>query len=330
MNEVVLQAFGQFPPTAKENARATAIITCNWEVVTYMRSQFEPGQSLSTVLTLTGTSAKAQVATCSDYVTQFWPRGGRALLEAIDKLLASDELSSEPSLRCVVDHRDTSSGLKLIAMAVVQFESDMLTISMTGKLADKTSEVVRMLVTASIDIQIKIAETLCWLAATIRIAYTPKVIGSTVDFEKTSDGSTSREGNPCIGHFLLTCRPLEPLDDPDAGWMTLFTNYPMALEFPTRSRDGGVGLDVPPKMMARMAGITSAVEIWGGLILKGLQAALVPIKEYNNGTAIQWYLFHTDSADDVLDFTDPNTGKRVKVLKGKDLAELLGKRAYLG
>ncbi|KAL8860688.1 MAG: hypothetical protein Q9178_003041 [Gyalolechia marmorata] len=73
-----------------------------------------------------------------------------------------------------------------------------------------------------------------------------------------------------------------------------------------------------------------AAEMQEGLILKGLSTALVPIKECDDGTAIQWHLFHTIDAGGFLDMIDPASGNPVKVLKVIKLSELFEKRAYLG
>ncbi|KAL9034556.1 MAG: hypothetical protein Q9180_005337 [Flavoplaca navasiana] len=83
-------------------------------------------------------------------------------------------------------------------------------------------------------------------------------------------------------------------------------------------------------MMASLAGIVMAAEMQEGLILKGLSTALVPIKNCDDGTAIQWHLFHTIDAGGFLDMTDPVSGKPIKVLKVMKLSELFEKRAYLG
>lgn len=67
--------------------------TCKWELPAFMSYQFDPGQSISSVVTLTGTEIAALATTCGDYVSRFWPYGGSALLGAIDELLLKRRMS---------------------------------------------------------------------------------------------------------------------------------------------------------------------------------------------------------------------------------------------
>ncbi|KAL8646118.1 MAG: hypothetical protein Q9210_006313 [Variospora velana] len=73
------------------------------------------------------------------------------------------------------------------------------------------------------------------------------------------------------------------------------------------------------------------VEFQGGMVLKGLSTVLIPIRRCDQGTTIQWHLFHTDLPDGSLDLKDPETGaKDINFLKVNDPAVLFEAKAYLG
>lgn len=91
VRKVVLQAFGDPSSAPTMQVIVTTFITCKWSLTTFMRQQFEPGQLLSSVVTLTGMIANAQATTCSEYISQFWPRGGPVLLKVIDEKLIADK-----------------------------------------------------------------------------------------------------------------------------------------------------------------------------------------------------------------------------------------------
>ncbi|KAL8835103.1 MAG: hypothetical protein Q9176_007097 [Flavoplaca citrina] len=158
----------------------------------------------------------------------------------------------------------------------------------------------------------------------------PAVSKSIVHVEHLSDDSPGDESELPTRRIRLSLDPLEPLSDSDKCWIPMFTNSILTPQFPTRSRNDGVGLDIPPEMMASLAGVVMAAEMQEGLILKGLSTALVPIKECDDGTAIQWHFFHTNDAGGFLDMIDPASGTPVKVLKVMKLSDLFEKRAYLG
>ena len=90
VRDVVVRAFRK--QSLATNQKLRSFITCRWTLTAFMRDNFERGQSLSDVVTLTGTALEAQAATCSDYISQFWPDGGSLLLQAVDKYLMSADL----------------------------------------------------------------------------------------------------------------------------------------------------------------------------------------------------------------------------------------------
>ncbi|KAL8962802.1 MAG: hypothetical protein Q9193_000855 [Seirophora villosa] len=114
-------------------------------------------------------------------------------------------------------------------------------------------------------------------------------------------------------------------------WLPLFVHTVIAVQFPLPSRGDGVGLEISPVLMAHLAGIVMVVEFQGGMILKGLSTALIPMRRCDEGAAIQWHLFYTDHPDGSLDLKDPETGAEdIDFLKVTDGAVLFQAKAYLG
>ncbi|KAI4088450.1 MAG: hypothetical protein LQ344_006105 [Seirophora lacunosa] len=124
---------------------------------------------------------------------------------------------------------------------------------------------------------------------------------------------------------------LKPLPESSMCWLPLFIHTVIAVQFPLPSRGDGVGLEISPVLMAHLAGIVMVVEFQGGMILKGLSTALIPMRRCDEGAAIQWHLFHTDRPDGSLDLKDPETGAEdINFLKVPDGALLFETKAYLG
>lgn len=73
-----------FHATGNLDQKSRIVYHCFWELPNTMRTQFESGQRLSQVMTLTGSTDNAQAATCEDFISQFWPTSGSLLLKAIE------------------------------------------------------------------------------------------------------------------------------------------------------------------------------------------------------------------------------------------------------
>ncbi|KAI4188248.1 MAG: hypothetical protein LQ346_005356 [Caloplaca aetnensis] len=100
----------------------------------------------------------------------------------------------------------------------------------------------------------------------------------------------------------------------------------MAVQFPVLPRKEGIGLEISPVLMANLAGTVMVVEFQGGLILKGLSTALIPVNYCNDGAAVQWHLHYSESADGFMTGLD----EIEDYLKIQDPATLFQKTAYLG
>lgn len=166
----------------------------------------------------------------------------------------------------------------------------------------------------------EVADTLRWLAATFRNSPYNSAVATSHAFFKT---------DRCDTELLLDT--LEPVITPVMCWHSLFTHTPIAVEFPIFPRIDGVGLAIAPTLMAYMAGIIMPVEYHGGLILKGLSSILVPIRECDDGKAIQWHLFATHPTDGFFSLRTPESGDNdIDFLKIQDAKTLFEKQAYLG
>ncbi len=86
--------------------KSRIVYHCFWELPNTIRTQFESGQRLSQVMTLTGTTENAQAATCEDFISQFWPTSGSLLLKAIEEFLTSVEQTSVIKTCPMEAHRD--------------------------------------------------------------------------------------------------------------------------------------------------------------------------------------------------------------------------------
>jgi hypothetical protein len=89
VRDKVLQAVSGTSPHAPKKKLYKIAYDCHWTLPAVLRDQFDLGQKLSDIVTLTGTGRDAQAATCSEYISQSWPHAGSLLLEAIERSLLS-------------------------------------------------------------------------------------------------------------------------------------------------------------------------------------------------------------------------------------------------
>lgn len=88
---IIRQQMHQAVPKSTHTAESKYKFTydCNWMLPIVLNEQFDSNQRLSDVVTLTGTAQNAQAASCSEYVSQFWPKAGSFLLEILGEWLQS-------------------------------------------------------------------------------------------------------------------------------------------------------------------------------------------------------------------------------------------------
>lgn len=314
IGEVLLQAVTNASPFTFDGQYSVSY-ECTWELLTFIRDQLEPGQRLSQVVALTGTEGNAQAATCGEYVREFWPDTGPILVAYLDDSLHGylANPSAQPS---VVFEGRQFSRIEII------FNGD--TTSM-----DTADVETIVMVQGFLQFQVEVAEILAWLTAAFRSGQKAGLSRSKAKLESQSHSSERTNT-----HFILRPEALEPIPEGvNMCWFPLFENSVIAVQFPYANRTQGVGVELSPLLMATLAGIITAVEVRGGLILRGLSTALIPLVEVE-GDAIQWHLVTSDLADG--DFkTDifgelTGGGRRSEYYKVQDIQTLWRKKAYLG
>ena len=294
---------------------------CSWEVLDVLQGDYEPHQSLSGIITLTGTLENAQAATCNEYITQTWPNVGPFLLQAIsDALKEAQETPLENDLPARKLAQESVTGFKEIELSV---EKAPLT-------SGKTVRPMTLRVQGSMKVQAEVAEILAWLTAAIRISESTelKLSRARVVFTQYSKDTQRLE-------FWIEPETLEDCQcKADFCWQPLFVNSVIAVQFPVRERFQGVGVDISPVLMATLAGTVTAVEFRGGLILKGLQTALIPVRRLKGEQAIQWHLEVTDSTEGIIQTKGLEASKtengEFEMYRVDNVETFWKNRAYLG
>ena len=283
-----------------------------WELLAFVRDHLGDGEKLSQVITLTGTQVNAQASTCEQYIREFWPNLGPWLLSFIeniyDQCLRQQEVSKYQHF----------SGEPFVR---VKFE-----ISPNNTTLEVWSD---------LEGQLKVTEILAWLTAAIRSPTPPSLSSSKAGLTFEDNMSHSRLFDLSAASFKLQPKPLYPIKDgSQLCWHPLFERSIIAVQFPYTRRTQGVGVELSPFLMATLAGIRTAVEFRGGLILRGLSTALIPLKMTEGKDAIQWHLATTNTSDDALttdllidlDEIEGTDG----YYKVQDVQQLCAKKAYLG
>ena len=183
---------------------------------------------------------------------------------------------------------------------------------------------------APLESQIEVTEILAWLTAAVRSSTPPSLSSSKADLTFENYGSDPEEA-----YLKLQPEPFNPVRDGSrVCWHPLFEHSVIAVQFPYTRRTQGVGVELSPFLMATLAGIRTAVEFRGGLILRGLSTALIPLKMTEGNDAIQWHLATTDTSDDALATDLLIDLDEIEGIDGyykvQDVQKLWAKKAYLG
>ena len=298
-----------------------AAFRCSWELLHVLQDEYEPNQSLSGIVTLTGTPGTAQAATCDEYITQTWPNAGPFLLQAIgDALKGAQKTPFEYDL----PPRNPTQG------SVTGFKDMELSVEKSPLMVGTTVRPINLRVQGSMSFQAEVAEILAWLTAAVRVSESTelKLSRARVLFKQYSKDTEQ---------FEFSIEP-ETLEDSqcktDFCWQALFVNSVIAVQFPVRERFQGVGVDISPMLMATLAGTVTAVGYRGGLILKGLSTALIPVRRLRGEQAIQWHLEVTESTENIiqirgLEASETQSGE-FEMYRVDNVDTFWKNRAYLG
>ena len=248
-----------------------------WEVLAFVQDHLGEAEKLSQIITLTGTPINAQASTCEQYIRELWPILGLRLLVFIEDLC--DQHFRHRGLSQVSRVRYFWNGGSSVRIEI-KIKSDGTVINVDGPLES----------------QIEVIEILAWLTAAIRSS-TPASLSSS-EARLTFEDYGSR---PERAFFKLQPKPLDPIrKGSQMCWYPLFEHSVIAVQFPYAQRTQGIGVELSPFLMATLAGIRTAVEFRGGLILRGLSTALIPLRMREGEDAIQWHLATTNTSDDAI------------------------------
>ena len=294
----------------EQHYRTTFDLT--WELLAFVRDYLGEGEKLSQVVTLTGTQVNAQASTCEQYIREFWPDLGPPLLSVIED---------------ICDQCLGQRGFSEVSMVVKFPRAGSSYVGVDIKV--KSNKTI-IKVHGPLECQIQVTEILAWLTAAFRSSTPPSLSNSKAALTFDDDMSYSSPAS-----FKLQPKPLYPIKDGSPMcWHTLFEHSVIAVQFPYAQRTQGIGVELSPFLMATLAGIQTAVEFRGGLILRGLSTALIPLGMKDREDAIQWHLATTKTRDDAiitelfgdLDETEGIDGN----YKVQDVQQLWAKKAYLG
>lgn len=167
-------------------------------------------------------------------------------------------------------------------------------------------------------------QTLAWLAATLRFPTHEWLSLSEVTLHHLP---SERRGQICFDIHLRDCRRVT-LQYP-LCWHKLFGQIVVTSGFPIRARDKegkAVGLEITPSLMVNLAGIVSEAVHGKGLILRGLSSTLIPTKNVQADSGIQWHMFTDD--DNLL--RSEQVDRFPDWVQTDDILQLFEMRAFLG
>ena len=288
VREIISQAISKnaSPPISSFAEIVNISYHCCWELLGVLQHEHSPYRRLSEIITLTGTLEDAQMATCAEYLTQTWPEIGPFLLEIVEKALEDDRNPpTEPKLPSATRAEQSLYGSREMQLSVEKapfIESErMCPMVLKAK--------------GPVGFQVEIAEILAWLTAAIRVSSATDLKFSRAWVLQTQQSSNKdlefRIGPEALGNGQYHT---------EYCWCPLALNSVIAIQFPTRKRFSGVGVDISPRLMAELAGAQAVQVSQRTYILKGRSTALIPVQFLRAEQANQWQLQKKESTDGVV------------------------------
>ncbi|KAK7184313.1 hypothetical protein PSPO01_09690 [Paraphaeosphaeria sporulosa] len=237
-----------------------AQLDVHWDVIQCMRARYgDRTPSIGSVIVLTGSSLYAQATTCEKYISQTWPKTGKILIEALDRFLKE---------KSTVDIEIGDKALNLI---------------------EKSPGQLRFSTRGGTAFSVDIAQQLGWLGSALGIS----PFGDQVAYAKPKVTINPIREFPDIviqfEHSIIHATE-------NACWLPLFPGAVIAAGFPIPNRANETGLEIALELLAGISGVHHAVEIQGGVVMKGFSHIFIPIRK--RGDRIQWHAIFS---------TDPNT-----------------------
>ncbi|KAL9118071.1 MAG: hypothetical protein Q9187_005387 [Circinaria calcarea] len=250
-------------PILPASGLCSATFHVQWELIQYVKSELEEGDTFVNVLTVSGGIINAEASSCLDYCRRNWPATGEFMVMALEKAFRTGR------------HEESSSlGTTIFCQL---WTSDV----------SQSKERATIVVEGSREDVIGIAQQLAWLSTAFRVPSEGKFACSKFVFNETKDS----------GVFDLKLLQLQDIRaTSQACWHPLFLNGVLAYGFPIRPRDEEYGVEIPFEAMIYFAGIIGPMEYKGGLVLKGFSTIIFPkhLPRMVNSEAksVQWHLLY--------------------------------------
>ncbi|QYT03178.1 hypothetical protein H0G86_010147 [Trichoderma simmonsii] len=261
----------------------------------------QPENPIGSFLTVTGSPQDAFANTALSYVSWRWGRRGENILNWLSKFLLaahSPQPNKSHTLRISGDGETACIELQgqLNHNSAMDLSEGNATISIKwiGGIMESYYALVA-----------EVASQLAWTVAAFKEPPEGSISFTKVKIEDSSKiGRLSmNDGGPGANFSILHYEDPELRLAKESGtcWHQLFTGLNVAVGFPIPSRpDGMRGVELPFFLMTTFADIANTVEYKGGLILKGWQKALFPVRTESDSdlssatSAIQWHLFSSE------------------------------------
>ncbi|KAK3991528.1 hypothetical protein QBC44DRAFT_236762 [Cladorrhinum sp. PSN332] len=288
MEEIREKILGAMPTATHISTKVSSqthrvVFEVDWDPLEFFEQQeCEEANHLALpkAITLTGSDSDIQALSCSEYLTQTWPRSGKHTVELLQRLLGpgqEKDVKGSPMDGLTVCATMARSKLVVEALGVADFIAD-------------------------------IGEQLAWLGAALRSAplSAPKVVYCIpyVDVTQPSPGPPTdihKRDEDQVIHCSLkfrfedyeTALPTQQYGD---CWHAMF-NYPVIVRgFPILKRSPactGAGLEMPLNMITALAG-TNCIDRFGlNTFIKGFSAMVVATEKHDD--LVIWHYFYNEN-----------------------------------
>ncbi|KAK0703026.1 hypothetical protein B0T26DRAFT_488346 [Lasiosphaeria miniovina] len=232
-----------------------------WDPQAFINEQgYDGASSLLTAVTISGSKDSPQLLPCLQYVKQTWPLIGEPIMDAIVAAAAKPPGTAIKSV--LFDNTEITLSINNGAVAV----------ECVG-LFDSILEATEVLVWAGTALrEASDQNSIRYSVMNMSRAHSPKGSSIVVRF---SEEDLSTENGP--GFATGDC------------WQGLVKNPVIAKGFPVPFRPKGIpGLDIPLEAMGLLVGAPCVTAFQNRAVMKGFNAAIVPIAE--SGSIIHWHL----------------------------------------
>jgi ankyrin repeat protein len=265
-------------------------LVVKWRVPQFVQNELlGKVDDLRKVVTLTGSVENAQMISVEEYVAQTWKDNGLRVLDALIEMMQTGYAELDMSAGKTATFKTDRRGLLRMAL--------------------KTSQ----------ELTVDIMEQIAWLGSVFTYEMTKsKDCGPFLATGYYSLSSTSQYFRLSIVDY-----PLEGyLDEP--CWTSILRSATLAIGFPVRKRQEGIGLEIPFPLLLRFADISVSMEYDGGTLLVGASTILFPSRILEDG--VQWHVTDATSAQDAVEVIN----RSPDWIRTDDIGQLAEHRAYLG